>query len=195
MHAAHPLHTHTRPARSHLCCSWYVSPPLRFLTLKYVTPAHKLMLMHALLIGMHDVDALEGGDIYGKTYDTEGFYTNSAAINTFNQHHAYPRRSQECAARESTLERPLRVHFWARATKRVEPMIFDHSFYTSHLSWICSAALQIRNNVGDPNQLIFTGGGSAGADVQSAFSSSCAINVVAIHDYTECVACRILHVE
>ncbi|KAJ7090625.1 hypothetical protein C8R44DRAFT_891797 [Mycena epipterygia] len=45
----------------------------------------------------------------------------------------------------------------------------------------------IRNNVGDRKQLIFTGGGSAGASVQSFFfGSSCpAIDVVAIHDYTD----------
>ncbi|KAJ6472346.1 hypothetical protein C8R47DRAFT_727528 [Mycena vitilis] len=86
-----------------------------------------------------------------------------------------------------------------------EPVIFDHSFYVAHLSWICNAAkqaglfciraarllifslLQIRNNVGDKNQLIFTGGSSAAASVQAYFfGSSCtAIDVVAIHDYTD----------
>lgn len=61
------------------------------------------------------------------------------------------------------------------------------SLYTANLGWICGAAQQIRNNVGNPNQLIFTGGGSAGASVQSYFfSSSCpGIDVVAIHDYTD----------
>ncbi|KAJ7692422.1 hypothetical protein B0H17DRAFT_1200484 [Mycena rosella] len=30
-------------------------------------------------------NALQGGDIYGTTYSVEGFYTNPAAINNFDQ--------------------------------------------------------------------------------------------------------------
>ena len=83
------------------------------------------------------------------------------------------------------------------------------SFYAAHLDWICGAAQQIRNNVGNRNQvgdidvitthhpnselsfslnqLIFTGGGSAAASVQPYFfSSNCpAIDVIAIHDYND----------
>ncbi|KAF8877913.1 glycoside hydrolase superfamily [Infundibulicybe gibba] len=68
-----------------------------------------------------------------------------------------------------------------------EPMIFDQTLYKNNLAWICNTAQQIRNNVGDRKQLIFTGGGSAASSVQSLFfSSACpAIDVVAIHDYND----------
>ncbi|KAJ7903193.1 glycoside hydrolase superfamily [Mycena leptocephala] len=74
------------------------------------------------------------------------------------------------------------------------PMLFSQSFYLEHLSWICNAAEQIRNNTGDRNQLIFTGGGAAAASIQPTFfGSSCkAIDVVAVHDYTECVVITLL---
>jgi hypothetical protein len=51
-----------------------------------------------------------------------------------------------------------------------------------------------RSSTRQQNQLIFTGGGSAAASVQPTFfGSSCtAINVVAIHDYTECVPLSLL---
>jgi len=80
------------------------------------------------------------------------------------------------------------------------------SFFQANLAWVCQAAAQIRANVGDHNQLIFTGGNSAATSVQSGchslmsdlalitlpgyfFSSSCpAVDVVEIHDYTECVS-------
>ncbi|KAJ7617906.1 glycoside hydrolase family 5 protein [Roridomyces roridus] len=138
-----------------------------------------------LLIGMHDVNALEGGDIYGSTYGTEGFYTNSAAINNFNQRITHILNGHKNALLGNQPWSDLSAYIFGLEPQN-EPMIFDQSFYTSHLSWICNAALQIRNNVGDKNQLIFTGGGSAAASVQSAFfSSSCAIDVVAIHDYTD----------
>ncbi|KAJ6449376.1 glycoside hydrolase family 5 protein [Mycena sanguinolenta] len=138
-----------------------------------------------LLIGMHDVNALEGGDIYGRTYGTEGFYTNPTAINAFNQRITHILNIHKNSLLGNQPWSDLSAYIFGLEPQN-EPMIFDQSFYTSHLSWICNAALQIRNNVGDPNQLIFTGGGSAAASVQSTFfSSSCAINVVAIHDYTD----------
>ncbi|KZT25785.1 glycoside hydrolase family 5 protein [Neolentinus lepideus HHB14362 ss-1] len=67
-----------------------------------------------------------------------------------------------------------------------EPMIFDQNFYHSHLNWICDTAKQIRGNVGNKDILIFTGGSSGKASVQlTFFSSDCAIDVVAIHDYND----------
>ncbi|KAF7978981.1 hypothetical protein HWV62_44237 [Athelia sp. TMB] len=68
-----------------------------------------------------------------------------------------------------------------------EPMINQGAgFFEDNLGWVCNVAKQIRGNVGDPNQLIFTGGNSASVSVQSAFfASSCPIDVVAIHDYTD----------
>ncbi|KAJ6462127.1 glycoside hydrolase family 5 protein [Mycena sanguinolenta] len=126
------------------------------------------------------VNALEGGDIYGRTYGTEGFYTNPTAINAFNQRITHILNGHKNALLGNQPWSDLSAYiFGLEPQNEVSlPMIFDQSFYTSHLSWICNAALQ--------NQLIFTGGGSAGASAQSAFfSSSCAINVVAIHDYTD----------
>ena len=35
----------------------------------------------------------------------------------------------------------------------IRAMIFDQSFYKSNLAWICNTAQQIRNNVGDKNQV------------------------------------------
>ncbi|KAJ7246835.1 glycoside hydrolase family 5 protein [Mycena haematopus] len=140
---------------------------------------------HARGIKLLIVNALEGGDIYGKTYGVDGFYTNSAAINAFNQRITHILNIHKNSLLGNQPWSDLSAYIFGLEPQN-EPMIFDQSFYAAHLSWICNAAQQIRNNVGDPNQLIFTGGGSAGASVQSTFfSSSCAINVVAIHDYTD----------
>ncbi|KAJ7479277.1 glycoside hydrolase family 5 protein [Mycena latifolia] len=139
-----------------------------------------------LLIGMHDKNALQAGDIYGSTYGDEGFYTNSAAINNFNQRITHILNIHKNALLGNRPWSDLSAYIFGLEPQN-EPMIFDQAFYTSHLSWICNAAQQIRNNVGDRNQLIFTGGGSAAASVQPFFfGSSCpAIDVVAIHDYTD----------
>ncbi|KAJ6562737.1 glycoside hydrolase family 5 protein [Mycena vulgaris] len=139
-----------------------------------------------LLIGMHDKNALQGGDIYGSTYGTEGFYTNPVAINAFNQRITHILNTHKNALLGNLPWSDLSAYIFGLEPQN-EPMIFDQAFYTSHLSWICNAAQQIRNNVGDRNQLIFTGGGSAAASVQPFFfGSSCpAVDVVAIHDYTD----------
>ncbi|KAJ6461152.1 glycoside hydrolase family 5 protein [Mycena vitilis] len=139
-----------------------------------------------LLIGMHDKNALEAGDIYAKTYGVDGFYTNSAAISAFNERITHILNGHKNALLGNQPWSELSSYIFGLEPQN-EPMIFDQSFYTSHLSWICNAAQQIRNNVGDKNQLIFTGGSSAGTSVQSTFfGSSCtAIDVVAIHDYTD----------
>ncbi|KAJ7024988.1 glycoside hydrolase family 5 protein [Mycena alexandri] len=139
-----------------------------------------------LLIGMHDKNALQAGDIYGATYGVDGFYTNPVAINAFNQRITHILNIHKNALLGNQPWSDLSAYIFGLEPQN-EPMIFDQSFYLSHLSWICNAAQQIRNNVGDPNQLIFTGGGSAAASVQPFFfGSSCpAIDVVAIHDYTD----------
>ncbi|KAJ7491757.1 glycoside hydrolase family 5 protein [Mycena galericulata] len=139
--------------------------------------------------GMHDGEHLNAltspsPDIYGSTYGTEGFYTDAAAINSFNQRITHIVSTHKNSLLGNQPWSNLSAYIFGLEPQN-EPMVFDQSFYTSHLSWICNAAQQIRNNVSDPNQLIFTGGGSAAASVQSTFfQSSCAIDVVAIHDYT-----------
>ncbi|KAF8167075.1 glycoside hydrolase family 5 protein [Mycena galopus ATCC 62051] len=139
-----------------------------------------------LLIGMHDVNALEGGDVYGTTYGVEGFYTNPVAINAFNQRITHILNIHKNALLGNQPWSDLSPYIFGLEPQNELSDLLVESFYLANLDWICNAALQIRNNVGDPNQLIFTGGGSAGASVQPAFfSSSCAINVVAIHDYTD----------
>ncbi|KAF7351808.1 hypothetical protein MVEN_01141700 [Mycena venus] len=139
-----------------------------------------------LLIGMHDKNALQGGDIYGRTFGLDGFYTNPTAINAFNQRitHILNIHKNALLGNQPWSELGGYIFGWEPQN---EPMIFDQSFYLAHLSWICNAAQQIRSNTGDRNQLIFTGGGSAAASVQPTFfSSSCpAIDVVAIHDYND----------
>ncbi|KAF7362591.1 hypothetical protein MVEN_00607900 [Mycena venus] len=139
-----------------------------------------------LLIGMHDKNALQSGDIYGQTFGLDGFYTNPTAINAFNQRitHILNTHKNALLGNQPWSELGGYIFGWEPQNK---PMIFDQSFYLAHLSWICNAAQQIRNNTGDRNQLIFTGGGSAAASVQPTFfSSSCpAIDVVAIHDYND----------
>ncbi|KAF7354066.1 hypothetical protein MVEN_01093900 [Mycena venus] len=139
-----------------------------------------------LLIGMYDQNALRGGDNYNATYGLEGFYTNASAISTFNDriNHILSTHKNALLGNRSWSE--LSDYIFGLEAQN-EPMIFNQTLYLSHLSWICDTAQQIRNNVADANQLIFTGGGSAGASVQPIFfNSSCAaIDVVAIHDYTD----------
>lgn len=135
---------------------------------------------------MYDKNALQSGDIYGSTFGEYGFYTNAQAINDFNQRITHILNIHKNALLGNKPWSELGAYIFGYEAQN-EPMIFDQSFYESNLAWICNTAQQIRNNVGDRNQLIFTGGGSAAASVQSYFfGSNCpAIDVVAIHDYNE----------
>ncbi|THU76947.1 glycoside hydrolase family 5 protein [Dendrothele bispora CBS 962.96] len=137
-----------------------------------------------LLIGMYDQNSLLAKDLYGQKFGTSGFYTNPDAIKIFNQ-----RITHILTHKNSLLDnRPwseLGGYIFGYEAQN-EPMIFDQNLYQDHLSWICDTAKQIRNNVDDKDQLIFTGGGSAAASVQSAFfDADCAIDVIAIHDYND----------
>ncbi|KAJ3822789.1 glycoside hydrolase family 5 protein [Lentinula raphanica] len=138
-----------------------------------------------LLIGMYDQNSLQAGDIYGSTYGVEGFYTNADAINAFNQRITHILNIHKNSLLDNQPWSELGGYIFGYEAQN-EPMIFDQTFYLDHLSWICNSALQIRNNVGDTNQLILTGGGSAASSVQSTFfSSSCAVDVIAVHDYND----------
>ncbi|KAJ3854122.1 glycoside hydrolase family 5 protein [Lentinula lateritia] len=140
---------------------------------------------HCISAGMYDQNSLQAGDIYGRTYGVEGFYTSSVAINAFNQRITHILNIHKNSLLDDQPWSELGGYIFGYEAQN-EPMIFDQSFYLDHLSWICNSALQIRNNVGDTNQLIFTGGGSAASSVQPIFfSSSCAIDVVAVHDYND----------
>jgi len=151
----------------------------------FMVEAHQYSIK--LLIGMYDVNSLHAGDVYSNKYGGwENFYTNSDAINMFYQRITYILNTHKNSQLNNQPWSELSAYIFGFEPQN-EPMIFDQSLYTSHLSWICGAAQQIRNNVGNKDQLIFTGGGSASASVQSYFfSSSCpAIDVVAIHDYND----------
>jgi len=138
-----------------------------------------------LLLALYDVNSLVAGDVYTDTYGEEGFYTNSDAINAFNQRITHILNIHKNSLLDDQPWSELGGYIFGYEAQN-EPMIFDQSFYLDNLDWICNSALQIRNNVGDPDQLILTGGGSAAASVQSTFfSSSCAIDVVSIHDYND----------
>uniref|UniRef100_A0A0W0F991 mannan endo-1,4-beta-mannosidase n=1 Tax=Moniliophthora roreri TaxID=221103 RepID=A0A0W0F991_MONRR len=139
-----------------------------------------------LLIGMHDKNSLQAGDIYGQRYGDRNFYTDPDAINNFNQRITHILNIHKNKLLSNRPWSELGGYIFGYESQN-EPMIFDQDFYKAHLSWICSTSQQIRNNVGDRNQLIFTGGGSAAASVQSFFfSGSCpAVDVVAIHDYND----------
>ncbi|KAF8146714.1 glycoside hydrolase, partial [Mycena galopus ATCC 62051] len=148
-----------------------------------VRPKKLMALLHA---GMYDQNALRGGDNYNATYGLEGFYTNASAISTFDARITHILSTHKNALLGNRSWSELSDYIFGLEAQN-EPMIFNQTLYLSHLSWICDTAQQIRNNVADANQLIFTGGGSAGASVQPIFfNSSCAaIDVVAIHDYTD----------
>ncbi|KAF8181368.1 glycoside hydrolase family 5 protein [Mycena galopus ATCC 62051] len=134
----------------------------------------QLMVRIKLLIE----NALRGGDNYNATYGLEGFYTNASAISTFNARITHILSTHKNALLGNRSWSELSDYIFGLEAQN-EPMIFNQTLYLSHLSWICDTAQQ--------NQLIFTGGGSAGASVQPIFfNSSCAaIDVVAIHDYTD----------
>ncbi|KAJ7633671.1 hypothetical protein DFH06DRAFT_1337156 [Mycena polygramma] len=91
---------------------------------------------------MHDKNALEAGDIYAKTYGVDGFYTNSAAINAFNQRITHILNGHKNALLGNKPWSELSSYIFGLEPQN-EPMIFDHSFYVAHLSWICNAAKQV----------------------------------------------------
>ncbi|KAJ7589457.1 glycoside hydrolase family 5 protein [Mycena floridula] len=139
-----------------------------------------------LLIGMYDQNSLLAGDVYSQKYGTSGFYTNPNAIDDFNQRITHILNVHKNALLGNRPWSELSAYIFGLEAQN-EPMIFDQTLYKNNLAWICNTAQQIRNNVGDRNQLIFTGGGSASASVQSFFfGSSCtAVDVVSIHDYND----------
>jgi len=140
-----------------------------------------------LLISLYDKNVLQAGRVpYASTYGEQGFYTNSQAISHYNDRISYILNGHKNAK--------LGNKPWSQLSQYIigydvlnEPMINQGaSFYTSHLDWVCNTAQQIRNNVGDKNQLVFTGGHSAAVSVQSRFfQANCPVDVVAIHDYTD----------
>lgn len=140
-----------------------------------------------LLISLYDKNVLQSGAVpYASTYGEQGFYTNSAAIGHYNDRITHILNGHKNSQ--------LGNKPWSELSQYIigydvlnEPMINQGaSFYEAHLDWVCNTAKQIRNNVGDKNQLVFTGGHSAAVSVQSRFfQSSCPVDVIAIHDYTD----------
>ncbi|KAJ7094208.1 hypothetical protein C8R44DRAFT_749708 [Mycena epipterygia] len=90
------------------------------------TPAGDSLLKS---IDLRKVNALEGGDIYGSTYGTEGFYTSSAAINNFNQRITHILNGHKNALLGNQPWSDLSAYIFGLEPQN-EPMIFDQSFYT-----------------------------------------------------------------
>ncbi|KZT25503.1 glycoside hydrolase family 5 protein [Neolentinus lepideus HHB14362 ss-1] len=125
-----------------------------------------------LLIGMYDVNTLQSKDVYFRTAGSvDGFYTNPTTLEAFSNRITHILNTYK----HQTLGKP-----WSELNEYI------FGFYSSHLNWICATAKQVRGNVGNKDRLIFTGGGSGKASVQSTFfGSDCAIDVVSIHDYND----------
>ncbi|KAJ7815015.1 glycoside hydrolase [Mycena leptocephala] len=143
-----------------------------------------------LLIGLHSQNALQNGDIYASSlwcqlilHELESVRSSVAILRIA---HILNGHKNALLGDRPWSELGGYIFGWEPQN---EPMIKDQSFYLTHLSWICNAAQQ--------NQLIFTGGGSAGSSVQPIFfGSACtAIDLVAIHDYTDKAAGKKLVVE
>ncbi|EIN10943.1 glycoside hydrolase [Punctularia strigosozonata HHB-11173 SS5] len=136
-----------------------------------------------LLIALYDVNWLNSGSVsaYANSYGVEGFYTNPDTINNFYQRITYITNIHKNALLGNQPWSELGGYIFG-----YEPMNEPSS---SHVDWVCGAAQQIRNNVGDRNQLILSGGFSCGsgecAPPSEYFSTSCAVDVIAIHDYND----------
>ncbi|KAF8181936.1 hypothetical protein K438DRAFT_1601245, partial [Mycena galopus ATCC 62051] len=118
-------------------------------------------------------------DVYGKTYGTEGFYTNPAAINAFNQRITHILNTHKNALLGNQPWSDLSAHIFG-----LEPQ--NDPEVAANLDWICNAAQQVIPNVPGPTFVFILVCDRSATTVQSAFfSSSCAINVVAVHDYTD----------
>ncbi|KZV91731.1 glycoside hydrolase, partial [Exidia glandulosa HHB12029] len=140
-----------------------------------------------LLICIYDKNVLAARGPYKTKYTESGFYTSAAALDDYNQRITHMLNTHKNALLNNQPWSFLGAYIFGYSVMN-EPMINQGAgFFTQHLDWVCKVAAQIRANVGDKNQLIFTGGNSAGTSVQSFFfSSSCpAIDVVEIHDYTD----------
>ncbi|KZV91729.1 glycoside hydrolase [Exidia glandulosa HHB12029] len=140
-----------------------------------------------LLICIYDKNVLQSTGPYRAKYGEEGFYTNPAALDDYNQRITHMLNIHKNAHLNNQAWSFLGAYIFGYSVMN-EPMINQGSgFFTQHLDWVCNVAAQIRANVGDRNQLILTGGNSAGTSVQSFFfSASCpAVDVVEIHDYTD----------
>ncbi|KAH7097920.1 glycoside hydrolase superfamily [Auriculariales sp. MPI-PUGE-AT-0066] len=140
-----------------------------------------------LLICVYDKNTLAAGGPYKAKYTESGFYTSATARDDYNQRITYMLNGHKNALLGNQTWSFLGNYIFGYSVMN-EPMINQGaSFFQANLAWVCNVAQQIRNNVGDKNQLILTGGNSATTSVQSYFfSSSCpAVDVVEIHDYTD----------
>ncbi|KAH7097923.1 glycoside hydrolase family 5 protein [Auriculariales sp. MPI-PUGE-AT-0066] len=139
-----------------------------------------------LLICVYDKNVLASHGPYHDTYGEEGFYTSDDARYNFNQRITYMLNGHKNALLDNKPWSTLGDYIFGFGVMN-EPMINQGpDFFKGHLDWVCQTAMQIRGNVGNPNQLIFSGGNSAATSVQSAFfSSDCPVDVVEIHDYTD----------
>ncbi|EIW75190.1 glycoside hydrolase family 5 protein [Coniophora puteana RWD-64-598 SS2] len=139
-----------------------------------------------LLISMYDKNTLAAGGPYNAKYGESGFYTNSDALSDYSNRITYILNTHKNSQANNQPWSELGDYIFGYDVMN-EPMINQGaSFFESNLDWVCNVAKQIRGNVGDANQLIFTGGNSAGVSVQDRFfESDCAIDAIAVHDYTD----------
>lgn len=137
-----------------------------------------------LLIDMHSYNALAAGDVYGRAYNKEGFYTNSDAQSAFDQ-----RLIHVVNHVHTTLGKP-----WKELSDYIfgfeaenEAMIGDgQSFVQDNQGWQCDRAGTIKGQLGDNSGiLILTGGESWMAEsVQPDFLKCDALDVISIHAYS-----------
>ncbi|KAF2138607.1 glycoside hydrolase family 5 protein [Aplosporella prunicola CBS 121167] len=136
-----------------------------------------------LSIAIHSYNALSGGDVYGQAYGTSDFYTNSAAISSFEQRishvlaHVNPHNNKPWS--ESS------EYIFAFEAQNEAMNNKGTDFIAEHAGWQCTVAQAIKDGLKNRTDILVTTGGQGWLDVsmQDAYFSCAALDVIAIHAY------------
>ncbi|KAH9936709.1 glycoside hydrolase [Amylocystis lapponica] len=112
-----------------------------------------------LLISMHSFNALEGGDVYGKKYGVDNFYSQPGPQQAFDA-----RIKHVLNHNHTTLGKPwkeLSDYVFAFEPENESMIGKGEGFVKSHTSWQCDRATTVKGELGDNSGILVTTGGES----------------------------------
>ncbi|KAH9936714.1 glycoside hydrolase [Amylocystis lapponica] len=136
-----------------------------------------------LLISMHSFNALEGGDVYGKKYGVDNFYSQPGPQQAFDA-----RIKHVLNHNHTTLGKPwkeLSDYVFAFEPENESMIGKGEGFVKSHTSWQCDRATTVKGELGDNSGILVTTGGESwlSESVQDAWLKCPALDIISIHAY------------
>ncbi|KAH9941987.1 glycoside hydrolase [Amylocystis lapponica] len=134
-----------------------------------------------LLISMHSFNALQGGDVYGKKYGVDNFYSQPGPQQAFDA-----RIKHVLNHNHTTLGKPwkeLSDYVFAFEPENESMIGKGEGFVKSHTSWQCDRATTVKGELGDNSGILVTTGGESwlSESVQDAWLKCPALDIISIH--------------